>query len=179
MRQWWCCICDLSGSFPVLPKRRHRCGITTHPTSHRNAPEPALHSPPHVQLIFGPAEDGGYYLIGASAPVELALFEGIEWSTETVLAQNQRNAARLGLAVAPATALPTLTDIDTQADMARWVAARERQARQTAGDLGIGDNDGDKGSSWQSEAADGHNVLQGDPVYALAASILSLCKSPP
>lgn len=59
-------------------------------------------------LVLGPAEDGGYYLIGLkSAPV--ALFEGIDWSTEKVLQQTLTAAEQLGLRVH---LLPEWYDID-------------------------------------------------------------------
>ncbi|NUM73224.1 TIGR04282 family arsenosugar biosynthesis glycosyltransferase [candidate division KSB1 bacterium] len=59
-------------------------------------------------LVLGPAEDGGYYLIGLkSAPAEL--FEGIAWSTEKVLQQTLAAAQRLGLRVH---LLPEWYDVD-------------------------------------------------------------------
>lgn len=59
-------------------------------------------------LVLGPAEDGGYYLIGLkSAPTEL--FEGIAWSTEKVLQQTLAAAQRLGLRVH---LLPEWYDVD-------------------------------------------------------------------
>lgn len=39
------------------------------------------------KTVFGPATDGGYYLIGQSA-MNTALFKGIPWSTEKVLAKS-------------------------------------------------------------------------------------------
>jgi uncharacterized protein len=67
-------------------------------------------------LVLGPANDGGYYLIGLRQPAP-ALFQNIAWSTATVLAQTVDQAAHLGLTPAY---LPTLTDIDTPEDLARW-----------------------------------------------------------
>lgn len=59
-------------------------------------------------LVLGPAEDGGYYLMGLkSAPAEL--FEGIAWSTEKVLQQTLAAAQRLGLRVH---LLPEWYDVD-------------------------------------------------------------------
>jgi uncharacterized protein len=63
-------------------------------------------------LVLGPSEDGGFYLIGLTAPVP-GLFRDVPWSTSAVLEQTVRNAERLGLA---ATMLPTLRDIDTIED---------------------------------------------------------------
>ena len=59
-------------------------------------------------LVLGPAEDGGYYLIGLkSAP--RALFENIAWSTDRVLTQTLAAARKAGLSVA---LLPKWYDID-------------------------------------------------------------------
>ena len=67
-------------------------------------------------LVLGPAEDGGYYLIGLkSAPA--ALFEGITWSTEKVLQQTLAAAARLGLRVH---LLPEWYDIDDLPTLHRY-----------------------------------------------------------
>lgn len=66
-----------------------------------------------VDLVLGPAQDGGYYLLGLAAP-QPTLFEGIAWSTSAVLAQTKAQAQRLHLTVAD---LPILTDIDTPEDL--------------------------------------------------------------
>jgi len=39
---------------------------------------------PDVDIVFGPAHDGGYYLVAASRPIE-APFRDINWSGSTVL----------------------------------------------------------------------------------------------
>jgi rSAM/selenodomain-associated transferase 1 len=71
-----------------------------------------------VPVVLGPAEDGGYYLIGVSAAMGRPerLFEGIAWGTAQVLAQTQARCAEAG--VAPAV-LPVYFDIDRCADLAR------------------------------------------------------------
>ena len=63
-------------------------------------------------VVFGPAHDGGYYLIGLNSR-QPRLFQGIAWSTSTVLRQSLRRAQSLGLRVA---LLAPLCDIDTPAD---------------------------------------------------------------
>ena len=63
--------------------------------------------------VFGPATDGGYYLLSLRRHVP-SLFEGIVWSTPSVLAQSEQRAARCGLDVAR---ISTLADIDTEADL--------------------------------------------------------------
>lgn len=68
--------------------------------------------------VLGPAEDGGYYLIGLKEPADL--FSSIPWSTPRVLNRTLRRADRLGLRVA---LLPERADVDTAEDL-RVVAAR-------------------------------------------------------
>ena len=67
-------------------------------------------------VVIGPASDGGYYLIGMRAP-GASLFEGIEWSSERVLAQTEALAGVHGLVVAR---LPEQHDVDTVEDLVRW-----------------------------------------------------------
>jgi uncharacterized protein len=64
------------------------------------------------ELVIGPAEDGGYYLIGLRGPAP-QLFRGINWSSHAVLEQTLAHAHRLELRTAM---LPTLRDIDTPGD---------------------------------------------------------------
>jgi len=73
-------------------------------------------------VALGPAGDGGYWAIGLARRAE-ALFEGIEWSTGRVLAQALERARALGASVAM---LPRLDDLDTPADLARWIGALAR-----------------------------------------------------
>jgi rSAM/selenodomain-associated transferase 1 len=69
------------------------------------------------ELVLGPTEDGGYYLIGASQ-VYPFLFEGMTWSTDTVLAETVRRAeqAELGPRL-----LPGWYDLDTALELSRFV----------------------------------------------------------
>ncbi|MBC6699567.1 TIGR04282 family arsenosugar biosynthesis glycosyltransferase [Hymenobacter sp. BT190] len=67
-------------------------------------------------LVIGPAEDGGYYLLGMKELCE-DIFLNKSWSTDSVLAHTLADANRLGLAVAQ---LPTLRDVDDAADLAAW-----------------------------------------------------------
>jgi len=75
----------------------------------------ALAAVPLYDVVLGPAEDGGYFLIGLRAP-QPALFDGIVWSTETVLAQTLARAGALGLTVHQT---PPWYDLDTPADLRR------------------------------------------------------------
>jgi len=68
------------------------------------------------ELVFGPGEDGGYYLIGLKQ-IHHELFSGIEWSTSMVLDQSISKANSLSLSIA---LLPAWYDIDTWQDFNRF-----------------------------------------------------------
>jgi len=68
-----------------------------------------------ADVVFGPTEDGGYYLVGARQP-QPGLFDGVAWSTEAALTQTAANAARLNLRCH---LLPAWHDVDTGEDLAR------------------------------------------------------------
>lgn len=63
-------------------------------------------------LVIGPAQDGGFYLLGLTRRAP-GLFRRIEWSTAAVFRQVMRNASVLGRTVA---VLRTLRDVDTVED---------------------------------------------------------------
>jgi len=67
-------------------------------------------------VVFGPTNDGGYYLIGLSQPVP-ELFHGISWGTDTVLPESLRALARSRL---EAVLLKRLNDIDRPEDLSAW-----------------------------------------------------------
>ncbi len=64
-------------------------------------------------LVYGPALDGGYYLIGMSKPSD-GIFEGIDWGTGEVLAQSLAAAEKAGHRVAM---LDPLADVDVPDDL--------------------------------------------------------------
>jgi rSAM/selenodomain-associated transferase 1 len=66
-------------------------------------------------VVFGPSEDGGYYLVALDEP-HPQLFKYIEWSTPNVMPQSLAIAARENLEVA---LLPTWYDVDTAAGLKR------------------------------------------------------------
>jgi rSAM/selenodomain-associated transferase 1 len=70
---------------------------------------------PEVDVVFGPCEDGGYYLIGLKQP-NAALFRGIPMSTPRVAAETLQRAREHGLRVAQ---LPRWYDVDVYADLKR------------------------------------------------------------
>ena len=71
-----------------------------------------------VQTVLGPAEDGGYVLLGLGR-IEGTLFCGIPWSTERVLQATRQHllASACGWAE-----LEPLWDIDCLEDYRRWQA---------------------------------------------------------
>jgi len=78
-----------------------------------------------ADVVLGPTEDGGYYLIGVREPYR-ELFEAIPWSTAGVLAETIRRAEAKGLRVA---CLPRWFDIDTPQDLERLKASVESAER--------------------------------------------------
>ena len=64
-------------------------------------------------VVFGPATDGGYYLV-AVAQRHPELFSDMEWSTEAVLETTLARAAKAGLNIE---LLDYKTDVDTLADV--------------------------------------------------------------
>lgn len=67
-------------------------------------------------VVFGPAKDGGYYLLGMKSPCP-GLFENIPWSTEKTLEVSLERAREAGLAIAM---LDEKHDIDTEEDWRRF-----------------------------------------------------------
>lgn len=73
--------------------------------------------------VFGPAEDGGYWLVGfRRRPVVPAPFAPVRWSTRHALADTIANLGnRFDYAL-----LDTLNDVDDGADYQRWLAGLHR-----------------------------------------------------
>lgn len=67
------------------------------------------------ESVIGPAEDGGYYLLGLNKLVP-AIFQGKNWSTNSVCADTVRDLESLNMSF---TLLPTLNDVDEVADLER------------------------------------------------------------
>lgn len=83
------------------------------------------------RVLMGPAEDGGYYLLGASN-TDLELLRGISWSTDRVADQTRQRCIELGYTLEE---LPPTFDVDTAADLARLehaLAANADAAPRTA-----------------------------------------------
>ena len=64
-------------------------------------------------VVLGPTEDGGYYLLGMRQ-LYTSLIENKRWSTNTVLSDTLTDISDQNLTVA---LLPTLTDIDEEKDL--------------------------------------------------------------
>lgn len=68
-----------------------------------------------ADVVFGPCEDGGYYLLGFRK-IHCELFSGLPWSTGNVLKESLEKAESAGLATS---LLPSWHDVDTIEDLAR------------------------------------------------------------
>jgi len=67
--------------------------------------------------VFGPAEDGGYVLVGLARAVDA--FSGIPWSSADTMAATRTKLEARHIRWHE---LPTLWDVDSPADLARWQA---------------------------------------------------------
>ena len=66
-------------------------------------------------LVFGPSEDGGYYMVGLTSN-HPEIFEGVAWSTPKVMGQTIAIAKETNLRY---TLTPSWYDVDTEADIER------------------------------------------------------------
>jgi uncharacterized protein len=69
----------------------------------------------NADVVLMPAEDGGYVLIGA-ARTHAKMFDGVNWGTSTVLAEQRRNLIACGLTLIET---DTLWDVDRPEDLIR------------------------------------------------------------
>jgi rSAM/selenodomain-associated transferase 1 len=76
-----------------------------------------------ADLVFGPARDGGFYLIGANAPPLEELFKAVNWSAPDTLERTLANARRLGLSVS---LLAQWDDVDEPDDVSRLAKRLEQ-----------------------------------------------------
>ena len=83
----------------------------------------ALESPAFQQLgqsevVFGPAPDGGYWLVGQSRRQKvLKLFDDVRWSSRYALADTMAN-----LGSASAATLRQLADVDDATSYRNWLS---------------------------------------------------------
>lgn len=100
-------VIALGADSPTLPPERLEEGIEAIAAS---------------DLVLGPTEDGGYYLVGSRVTDE-AIFRDIPWSTERVLEITLDRAAQAGLSVRM---LPAWYDIDDLEGLRRLGGERTR-----------------------------------------------------
>jgi uncharacterized protein len=118
-----------------LLERGHRAAVVLNSDS-PTLPTSLLVETAHVlarpgdRAVFGPALDGGYYLLGLKAKHH-RLFEDIAWSTERVAQQTLERAAELNLLVH---ILPTWYDVDDVAGL-RMLRAELFESQPFAPDL--------------------------------------------
>jgi rSAM/selenodomain-associated transferase 1 len=65
--------------------------------------------------VFGPAPDGGYWLVGLKHAPKPGLFANVRWSTEHALTDSRATLPDARIAT-----VATLADVDTAADLARF-----------------------------------------------------------
>lgn len=95
-------LCLIDSDSPTLPTRALAAAVEEL-------------SRPGDRVVLGPADDGGYYLIGVKR-AHRRLFERVEWSTERVFKQTVERACEINLDVA---LLPAWYDVDDAATLAR------------------------------------------------------------
>ena len=66
------------------------------------------------QFVFGPADDGSFWLMGAQGPLDTNTFEGVRWSTEYTLSDLKKNLS------GEIVLIRTLTDVDNLAALKLW-----------------------------------------------------------
>lgn len=93
------------------------------PASRLAAAFAALASAP---ICLGPAPDGGFHLVGLSAPQPPGLFDAVDWGGADVLARTLANCSAMGLEPA---ILEPWPDVDTLGDLMEY--ARRNRDRQT------------------------------------------------
>jgi hypothetical protein len=86
----------------------------------------------NVDVVLGPATDGGYYLVGCARHVP-RIFDGIPWGTSAVLAATVRQTAANGYRLV---LLPPWYDVDTLDDW-RMLAGHLHGMRAAGIDPGV------------------------------------------
>jgi rSAM/selenodomain-associated transferase 1 len=95
-------VCLINSDSPTLPPERLKDAIE------------ALERPGD-RIVLGPADDGGYYLVGLKSR-HRRVFEDVDWSTERVLRQTIERVNEIGLEVRM---LPAWYDLDDARTLAR------------------------------------------------------------
>lgn len=84
-----------------------------------------------ADVVFGPARDGGFYLIGVRV-THPAMFDGVEWSTDRVYAQAATNARGLGWRIAVLDQWDDVDDHSSLVALARRIEGTTRAAATQA-----------------------------------------------
>ena len=97
-----------------------------HPTLPGSRIREAFDALDEADLVIGPSQDGGYYLVGLTEPLE-GFFDGIPWSTERVLARTIERVRERGVRLA---LLAPWYDVDEPRDL-RFLRAHLEAIRLT------------------------------------------------
>jgi len=89
------------------------------PDMSRDAVMRAFEALERVGLVLGPADDGGYVLIGMHGHAH-PVFDDIDWGQSDVLKRTTCEADRLGISYE---LLESLRDLDTVSDLRAWQSA--------------------------------------------------------
>jgi hypothetical protein len=95
LRVGFASVCLIDSDSPTVPVSAYSRAIE-------------LLAQPGDRIVFGPSDDGGYYLIGMKR-LYRRIFEDIDWSTERVAGQTLERAREAGIQVE---LLPTWYDVD-------------------------------------------------------------------
>lgn len=111
----------MDGAFRRLPRGRAVIVGSDIPDIQPRHIADAFRALGRYDAVFGPADDGGYWLIGLRRrPRVLSLFTGVRWSSPAALADTLANLGHGKRAAL----LDMLVDVDDGAALARWRAAR-------------------------------------------------------
>ncbi len=84
--------------------------------------EEAVSNLKESDMVIGPSEDGGYYLLGMNKFTEIP-FKGIHWSSDMVLQETKK---KLDDAAISFTLTDTLSDIDSFLDIKKYTLMMEK-----------------------------------------------------
>ncbi len=110
----------MAAAFAAQPDRPGILIGTDCPTIDQAYLSRALSELNQTDIVFAPAEDGGYGLIGMSKS-HPEVFAHVAWSTSSVLKTSKENCEQAGLSVS---LLPEIWDVDYPQDVERWRALK-------------------------------------------------------
>jgi uncharacterized protein len=80
-----------------------------------------------ADFVFGPAADGGFYLLAGREPIPHQVFTAVEYSAADTMAQLQERLSRIGRVEA----IQNESDVDTGADLLHLMSALSLMAKRT------------------------------------------------